>query len=69
VSHYCEVCSAVLNPHNITGLCAECKLVARNERLSGKSEKSGEPVILADAIAIVAAELKSTVIHTTRENN
>ena len=69
MSGRCGLCDAILNPHNITGLCAECKLVARNDRLSGRPEKSREPVVLADAIAIVMAELKATVINTTKENN
>jgi hypothetical protein len=31
----CTVCSAeLLNPHEITGLCLECKLVLRNERMT-----------------------------------
>jgi hypothetical protein len=30
----CEICGAPLGAHNITRLCAECKLVARNRRLS-----------------------------------
>ncbi|MCB9408089.1 hypothetical protein [Mycolicibacterium sp.] len=64
----CEVCAAVLNRHNVTGLCAECKLVARNARLSGKPADSQEPMILADAIALVMAELTATVIHTTERN-
>ena len=69
MSGRCGLCDAILNPHNITGLCAECKLVARNERLSGRPEQSREPVVLADAIAIVMAELNATVIHTTEEDN
>jgi hypothetical protein len=31
----CGHCGAELNPHNITGACAECKLIARNARMAG----------------------------------
>lgn len=37
----CTLCGAqLLNPHELTGLCRECKLVLRNERLS-QTEASG----------------------------
>ena len=52
---HCAQCGATLNPHNITRMCAECKLIARNERLSGIPCDSREPVVLADAIAAVMA--------------
>jgi hypothetical protein len=52
----CENCAAPLDRHNITGLCTECKLIARNARLSGRSEH-GEPVSLAQALENVAAIL------------
>lgn len=32
MSTHCEICNAILNPHNITGLCAECKWIARQAR-------------------------------------
>jgi hypothetical protein len=51
----CGECGEPLNRHNITGLCAECKLVARNARMSRTPVKSREPVVLADAIAAVMA--------------
>lgn len=35
----CVICNAeLLNPHEITGLCRECKLVLRNMRMSGQSQ-------------------------------
>jgi hypothetical protein len=34
----CELCDAILNPHNITGLCSECKLIARNAKQSGEGD-------------------------------
>jgi hypothetical protein len=36
----CSVCRAeLLNPHELTGLCLECKLVLRNERLAARSSE------------------------------
>jgi hypothetical protein len=75
----CGICEAILNAHNVTGLCAECKLVARNARLNRTISKTWndtiahlrrqrEPMVLADALDIVMAELAATVIHTTKEN-
>jgi hypothetical protein len=37
----CEVCAAPLQPHNITGLCAECQLIARNKRISPSYDDTG----------------------------
>jgi len=37
----CEICAAPLGAHNITRLCAECKLVARNRRLSPTYDDTG----------------------------
>jgi hypothetical protein len=38
----CQVCGVkLLNPHEITGLCRECKLVLRNERLSETNDTTG----------------------------
>lgn len=51
----CDQCGATLNRHNVTGLCAECKLIARNARLSGQPAEPAEPITLADAIANFAA--------------
>jgi hypothetical protein len=39
----CVICDApLLNPHEITGLCRECKLILRNERLSENNTTTGE---------------------------
>ena len=65
ISDHCGICDAILNPHNVTGLCAECKLDARNARLDGTIGRTlpdtleyldhwREPVALADALAAVA---------------
>jgi hypothetical protein len=36
----CTVCGAPLrNPHELTGLCLECKLIQRNERLADEQRK------------------------------
>ena len=63
----CKNCAAPLGPHNITGWCAECKLIARNERLSGQPADTVEPVILADAIQHVVAILGGRIISDTVE--
>jgi hypothetical protein len=34
IPKHCTICGAeLLNPHQLDGLCRECKLVPRNERL------------------------------------
>jgi hypothetical protein len=38
------------------GLCAECKLIARNRRLSGQPVEVAEPITQADALANLAAK-------------
>jgi hypothetical protein len=53
----CTQCGAPLQPHNLTGLCAECKLIARNRRLSGRPADVSDPVTKADAIANATAVL------------
>jgi hypothetical protein len=53
----CQECGAPLKPRNITGLCTACKLIARNERLSGQRSDTAEPVSHADAIQNVTAIL------------
>ena len=59
---YCAGCNAALNPHNITRLCAECKLVARNRRLTGQPVDTTEPVSHREAIAAVTAILGGRII-------
>lgn len=56
---HCVGCNAALNPHNITRLCAECKLVARNRRLTGQPADTTEPVSHRKAIATVTAILNA----------
>jgi hypothetical protein len=35
---HCTVCGAeLLNPHELTGLCRECKLMLRDERLAAET--------------------------------
>ena len=45
----CVGCGAPLHPHNLTRLCAECKLVARNQRLTGQPVGISESVTEAQA--------------------
>ena len=41
----CKICGTeLLNPHEITGLCRECKLVLRNERMSTAVNSSDESI-------------------------
>jgi len=51
----CIDCSAPLHPHNLTRLCAECKLIARNERAGHPSQR--ETVTEAEAISNIVAIL------------
>lgn len=46
----CRQCGAELTAHNITSLCHECKLIARNARMSGRPADYGEPVTKVEAI-------------------
>ena len=48
-------CTAGLHPHNVTGLCAECKLILRNERLSGVPADPTAFVTPEQAAANIAA--------------
>lgn len=50
----CRDCSAALNRTNITGLCAECKLIARNERATGIADDPTLWVTPEDAFANIA---------------
>ena len=36
----CTICGAeLLNPHEITGVCRECKLILRNERMTSQAQQ------------------------------
>jgi len=50
-------CTATLNPHNVTGLCAECKLILRNARMSGVPVDPASFVAPTEAAANIAAVL------------
>jgi hypothetical protein len=39
----CAICDAQLHAHNLTGMCAECKFVARNDRLTNTPERKPAP--------------------------
>jgi hypothetical protein len=47
----CAGCGAQLDAHNITGICKECALIARNRRLSGAPADTANAVTHAEAIA------------------
>ncbi|WP_375489678.1 hypothetical protein [uncultured Mycobacterium sp.] len=51
----CTQCAATLGAHNLTGLCAECKLIARNTRAGHPSQH--ETVTKTRALANLAAIL------------
>jgi hypothetical protein len=57
----CTTCGAPLHAYNLTGVCAECKLIARNERPSG-NRTAGAPVSRADAIANIQAVIGCRII-------
>ena len=60
----CAGCGAPLHCHNLTRLCAECKLVARNRRLTGQPADTTNLVTYRQAITNVATVLGGRVIHT-----
>ena len=52
----CRSCGAELHAHNVTGYCRECKLIARNERISANHVSAGQ-VGHDEALANIAAIL------------
>ncbi len=60
---HCAGCNAELHAHNITRLCCECKLIARNRRLTGAPADTAEPVTPTEAIANIIAILGGRIIH------
>jgi hypothetical protein len=65
ISTECVRCGAALHCHNLTRLCAECKLVARNRRLTGQPADTADPVAYHDAIANITTVLGGRIISTT----
>ncbi|BBY01041.1 hypothetical protein [Mycobacterium seoulense] len=59
----CVGCGAPLHAHNLTKLCAECKLIARNRRLSGQPADTANPVTHTEAVANVTTVLGGRIIH------
>jgi hypothetical protein len=59
----CTQCSAPLHAHNLTGLCAECKLIARNARLGGPRQDDAEAVTLDQALANLAAIFEGSRVY------
>jgi hypothetical protein len=58
----CAGCAAPLHPHNLTRLCAECKLLARNRRLTVQPTDTTNPVTHDQAIATISAILGGRII-------
>jgi hypothetical protein len=54
---HCELCGALLHCHNITSRCAECKLIARNARMSGQPADFTVHVTASEAVDNVLAAL------------
>jgi hypothetical protein len=59
----CVACGAGLHPHNLTRLCSECKLIARNRRLTGQPADTTDPVPHGRAITTVLTVLGGRIIH------
>lgn len=59
----CAGCAAPLHPHHLTRLCAECKLIARNRRLTGQPADTTEPVTHDQAIKNIATIIRCHIIH------
>jgi hypothetical protein len=60
----CAGCGAQLQPHNLTRLCAECKLTARNRRLSGQPPDTTDPVSYKQALTTLTTLLGARIITT-----
>jgi hypothetical protein len=63
IPNQCAGCAAQLHAHNLTRLCAECKLVARNRRLSGQPADTTASVTPEQAVATITAVLGGRIIH------
>jgi hypothetical protein len=59
----CASCGTRLHAHNVTGLCAECKLIARRRRL-GQPTDTSDPVSHEDALTNLTTILRATIIAT-----
>jgi hypothetical protein len=58
----CARCGAELHAHNLTRLCAECKLIARNRQLPDQSADTTNPVTYDRAITNITAILGGHII-------
>jgi hypothetical protein len=58
----CVGCGAELHAHNLTRLCAECKLIARNRQLADQSADTTNPVTYHQAITNITAILGGHII-------
>ena len=61
----CAGCGAKVGRHNITRLCSECKLIARNRRLSAQPADTADPVTYGQAIDNITSGLGGRIIHTS----
>lgn len=61
----CVGCGAPLHRHNLTQLCSECKLCARNRRLAGQPACITDPVTYDQAISNIATVLGGRIIYET----
>lgn len=59
----CAGCGARLHANNLTGLCAECKLIARNRRLIGQPTDTTNPIPYGRAITTITDLLGGRIIH------
>jgi hypothetical protein len=59
----CAGCDATLHAHNLTRLCAECKLIACNRRITGQPADIADPVAHDEAVANVTKILGGRIIY------
>ena len=62
----CRDCGTPLSQHNLVGLCQECRLIARNERM-GQRPEAAEPVGHDQAIQNVTVVLGGRPVSDTAE--
>jgi hypothetical protein len=60
----CAGCTAQLRAHNLTRLCAECKLIARNRRLAVQPADTTDPVSYQEAINTITTVLGARFVST-----
>jgi hypothetical protein len=53
----CDDCGAPFNPHNITRLCAECKLIAHHERYGWHADLCTRAEGLVNVITVLGGNV------------